>query len=71
MQPFFRDNLSNGGYIAVKELNQDPELFKSLYTMSTESFPLLVVLTGPEVQRMDTDYHKAVTAEERLMITLR
>jgi len=27
VQPFFHDNLSLSGYIVIKELNQDPELF--------------------------------------------
>lgn len=32
-----------------KKLNQDPELFKSFYHVSTESFSLLVDLVGPQV----------------------
>jgi len=39
--------------------------------MSIESFSILVKLTGPEVLRKGTNCHKAVTAEERQMITLR
>jgi hypothetical protein len=29
VHPFFHDNLNSGAYIVSKELNQDPELFKS------------------------------------------
>jgi hypothetical protein len=38
VHPFFRDNLNSCAYIVLKELNHDPELFKSMYRMSTESF---------------------------------
>jgi hypothetical protein len=49
VHPFFRDNLSSGACIVSKELNQDPELFKSFYRMSIESFSLLVDIIGPQV----------------------
>jgi hypothetical protein len=44
---FFRDKLRSGVDVVAKELNQDPEPCKSFYRMSTESFSLLVELTGP------------------------
>jgi hypothetical protein len=68
---FFRDNLNSGAYIVSKELNQDPELFKSFYRMSTEMFPLTTDFVGPEIRRKDTNFHTTVSAEERLLITLR
>jgi hypothetical protein len=68
---FFRGNLNSGAYIVSKELNQDPELFKSFYRMSTESFSLLVELVGPQVLKKDTNVRTAVSAEERLLIPLR
>jgi hypothetical protein len=69
--PFFRDNVNSGAYIVSKEFNQDPELFKSFYRTSTESFSLLVDFVGPEIRRKDTNFRTAVSAEERLLITLR
>jgi hypothetical protein len=36
--PLFHDNLNPGAYIVSKELNQDPELFKSFYRISIKSF---------------------------------
>jgi hypothetical protein len=71
VHPFFRDNLSSGAYIVSKELNQDPELFKSFYRMSIESFSLLVDIIEPQVRKKDTNFRTAVSAEERLLITLR
>jgi hypothetical protein len=38
VDPFFCGNLNSVAYIVLKELNQDPELFKSFYQMSIESF---------------------------------
>jgi hypothetical protein len=71
MHPLFRNNLNSGAYIISKDLNQDPELFKSFYGMSIENFSLLVDLVGPQVRRKDTNFRTAVSAEERLLITLR
>jgi hypothetical protein len=48
VHPLFSDNLTSSAYIVSKELNQDPELFKSFYRMSIESFPLLVDIIGQQ-----------------------
>jgi hypothetical protein len=69
VHPFFR-NLISGAYIVSKELKQDPELFKSFYRISIESFSLLVDHVGPEIRRKYTNFRTAVSAEERLLITL-
>jgi hypothetical protein len=50
VHPFFHDNLNLGAYIVLKELNQDPGLFKLFCRMSTESFSLLVDLVGSQVR---------------------
>jgi hypothetical protein len=63
VHPFFRDNLISGAYIVLKELNQDPELFKPFYRMSIEKFSLLVYLVGPQIRRQDTNFRTAVSAE--------
>jgi hypothetical protein len=71
VHPFFRDSLNSGAYIVSKELNQEPELLKSLYRMSIESISLLKDLVGPQVRRKDTNFRTDVSAEDRLLITLR
>jgi hypothetical protein len=43
--------LNSGVYIISKELNQDPEMFKSFYGISIESFHLLVDFEGPQVPK--------------------
>jgi len=68
--PFSCDNLSTGTYIVSKELNQDPELFKSFCKMSTACSSLLAELTGPQERRKDTKFRTAVLGEEKLLITL-
>jgi hypothetical protein len=65
VHPFFHDNLNSRAYIVSKELNQDPELFKSFYRMSIESFSLLVDLLGPQIRRQDTNFRAAVSTESR------
>jgi hypothetical protein len=39
--------------------------------MSIESFSLLMDLVGPQIRRQDTNFRTALSAEERLLITLR
>jgi hypothetical protein len=70
MHPFFPYNVNSGAHIVSKELNQNPELFKLFYRMSIESFSLLVDFVGPEIRRKDTNFHIAVSAGERLVISL-
>jgi len=67
---FSCDNLRSGVYIVSSELNQDPELFKSFCKMSTECSSLLAAFTGPDERRKDTNFRTAVSAAEKLMITL-
>jgi hypothetical protein len=71
VRPFFHNNLNSGASIVSKELDRDPELFKSFYRMSIESFSLLVDLAGPQIRGQGTNFRIAVLAEERLLITLR
>jgi hypothetical protein len=42
VHPFFHDNLSSGANTVLKELTQDPEMFKLFYRISTESYSYLV-----------------------------
>ncbi|KAK9712304.1 hypothetical protein QE152_g24967 [Popillia japonica] len=39
--------------------------------MSKDTFKVLVEMLKPEISRKDTNYRQAITAEERLLITLR
>ena len=68
--PFFRDNFSSDAYIVSKELNQDPELFKSFRKMSTARVSLLAELNRTP-RTKDTNFPTVVSADETLLITLR
>jgi hypothetical protein len=46
--PFFCDDLNSGAFIFSKELNQDPELFKSFYRMNIGTF-FFMDIVGTEV----------------------
>ncbi|XP_046144675.1 protein ANTAGONIST OF LIKE HETEROCHROMATIN PROTEIN 1-like [Osmia bicornis bicornis] len=45
--------------------------FKNFVRMSSEDFEFLINAIGPKIQKNDTRFRKAVTAKERLAITLR
>ena len=70
MYPVSCDNLGSGAYIVSKQLNHDPELFKSFCKMSIAFSSLLAELTGPQERRKDTNFRTAMSAEEKLLITL-
>lgn len=71
VHPFWRKNCySRGLYSVFRELD-DPDRFKSFYRMEKSTFEELVRLIGPEIQKKDTNYRRAVCPQERLLITLR
>jgi len=68
--PFSCDILSSGAYIASKQLNHDPELFKTFCKMSIACSSLLAERTGPQERRKDTNFRTDVSADEKLLINL-
>jgi hypothetical protein len=71
VHPFWRKNCySHGIYSVFKELD-DPDRFKSFYRMEKSTFEELVRLVGPDIQKKDTNFRRAVCPQERLLITLR
>ncbi|KAJ8935465.1 hypothetical protein NQ318_007568 [Aromia moschata] len=71
VNPFYTINLGYSSYIVAQELNHDPVKFHGFYRMSKRTFQTLVEIIKPEISKRDTNYRKAVSAEERLLITLR
>ena len=51
----------------MPELQQDEKLFY----MPTECFDEILSLIKEDITKMDTNYREAISAEERLAITLR
>lgn len=56
--------------IAEMRLN-DVEGFFGYFRMNPAVFDELLSLVGPSIQKLDTNYRKAITASERLSITIR
>ncbi|XP_053663552.1 uncharacterized protein LOC128712690 [Anopheles marshallii] len=50
---------------------QVSETIKTFLRMTKEDFDYLLSLIGPKIQRLDTHMRESITAQERLMITLR
>nr|XP_039254584.1 protein ALP1-like [Styela clava] len=56
----------------VKELELEREsYFFQYFRLSTEKFRELARLIGPKIARLDTNWRKSISAEQRLAITLR
>lgn len=51
--------------------NNDPELFKNFVRMDASDFDLLVDLVGPSIKKKDKRFRKAISAAERMAVTLR
>lgn len=71
VNPFYTINLRHSSYIVAQELNNDSVKFHGFYRMSKDTFKILAELLKPEISKKDTNYRKAITSEERLLITLR
>ncbi|XP_069816529.1 uncharacterized protein [Dendropsophus ebraccatus] len=54
-----------------EELRQYPEKFYNFTRMPMEAFDKLVDILGPYIQRQNTRMRQAITAKDRLLITLR
>ncbi|CAH1963185.1 unnamed protein product [Acanthoscelides obtectus] len=53
------------------ELNQCPERFQSFYRISKDCFTRLLNIIKPKITKKNTNWRNCVSAEERLLITLR
>ncbi|PNF17663.1 hypothetical protein B7P43_G07338 [Cryptotermes secundus] len=60
-----------GAYVLARDLLNDPVKFQSYYRMSPESYKELLQRVSPLLRKQDTNYRKAISADERLLITLR
>lgn len=58
-------------FVAARELQENDEKFQSFYRMSKETYMLLVNIVRPTISKVNTNMRECVSAEERIMITLR
>ncbi|XP_050313273.1 uncharacterized protein LOC126748227 [Anthonomus grandis grandis] len=66
-----KKNKKYGSFNVFKELNQYPERFQSFYRMSKDCFTRLLNIIKPKITKKNTNWRNCVSAEERLLITLR
>ena len=52
-------------------LREDEERFWSYFRMSTTTFDYILSLISHRLQRQNTNFRKAITVEEKLMVTIR
>jgi len=55
----------------MPELRQDEKRFYIYFRMPSECFDEILSLIKEDITKMDTNYREAISAEERLAITLR
>lgn len=68
--PILRRRESYGGESMLNDLRIGGQ-FENFCRMSSEDFEYLLNLIGPEITRRDTNYRKAISAKDRLAITVR
>ena len=55
----------------MKDLCDDERKFYDYFRMKKDTFNYILKLLGPELEKMTTNFRKPISAEERLVITLR
>ena len=58
-------------FIVSQQLQLHPQKFQNFYRMKQTTFKKHVDLMKPSMQLQDTNYRRAITVEERLLIFLR
>lgn len=58
-------------FVAAEQLNQTDTKFIAFYRMSKDSYRELLKLVTPNIHKMNTNMRECVSAEERILITLR
>lgn len=71
VHPYIEKNIHCRLFVATKELQQTDSKFIAFYRMSTNTYMNLVQLITPSIRQKNTNMRECVSAEERLLITLR
>lgn len=69
--PYIEKNIHCRLFVAAKELEQSDSKFIAFYRMTKESYQLLIDIVSPSIHQRDTVMRECVSAEERILITLR
>lgn len=71
VHPFWKKNCEIRGACSLFSRLSDESRFQSFYRMQINTFNKLLQLVGPTIVKKDTNYRKAASPKERLLITLR
>jgi hypothetical protein len=71
VHPYLEKNIRCRLNVAAKELQQTDSKFIAFYRMSKQCYMDLVQLTAPAIRQQNTNMRECVSAEERILITLR
>ena len=71
VHPYLEKNIRCRLFVAAKELQQTDCKFIAFYRMSKQCYMDLVQLIAPAIRQQNTNMRECVTAEERILITLR
>lgn len=71
IHPYIERNINCRVFVAAQELQYDDKKFLSFYRMSKETYLHLVMLLKPAIHQRNTKFRECVSAEERILITLR
>jgi len=71
INPAFQQHIKYFANVYADELKLHTLQFKSCYRMSPDTFQKFLNIIEPSITKRDTDYREAISAGEKLLITLR
>lgn len=72
LHPIYKERQTRGAYYTTfQELKKHPRKFQNYCRMSYGLFSDLLTILEDNISKNDTNFRRAIPAEERLLITLR
>lgn len=71
VHPYIERNFHTRLFVGAREMQESDAKFLAFYRMSKESYIHLVETLAPAIHYLDTNMRECVSAEERILITLR
>lgn len=69
--PYIERNINCRLFVAAKELSQDDAKFQCMYRMTKKTYQKLLNRIAPAITKQNTRFRECISADERLLITLR
>lgn len=67
----YRSQSGGENLLRTLAIDETTGQFKNFLRMSQADFQILLNLVGPKIKKMDTNFRKAISVQERLALTLR